>query len=144
MLGRTMGYVGVGRTGPVVVAVVFMPADALSSREAERVREVVGDGLTAGRIRLQVRLVPLAQLPELGGVDGLYVTQGTAGHPAVPLAARRLRVPTVSASMDCVQAAHCTVGFSSEPTVQIVISRNAAARDGVEFTQAFRMLVTER
>ena len=36
-------------------------------REAERVREVVGDGLTAGRIKLQVRLVSLAQLPELGG-----------------------------------------------------------------------------
>ncbi|MFT8246915.1 hypothetical protein [Roseomonas sp. BN140053] len=144
VLGRTMGYVGEGRTGATVIAVVFLPDHSPSRREAELVRDVIGDGLTAGRIRLQARLVPLGQLAELSGVDALYVTPGTANDPAVPLAARRLRVPTVSTSMECVEAAHCAVSFSTEPTVQIVINRNAAERAGVQFTQAFRLLVTER
>ena len=144
VLGRTMGYVGEGRSGVTVVGVVYLPEHSPSQREAELVRGVIGEGLTAGRVRLQARLVPLSELSELNGVDALYVTPGTIGDPAVPLAARRMRVPTVSAGMDCVEAAHCAVGFSTEPTVQIVISRNAAERAGVQFTQAFRMLVTER
>lgn len=144
VLGRTMGYVGDGMTGVAVVGIVFSPGHPGSQREAELVRAVIGEGLPAGRVRLQARLVPIDQLSAVGGVDALYITSGSAGSPPVLLAAQRLRILTVSTDMACVERAQCAVGFSSEPTVQIVISRGAADRTGVRFTQAFRMLVTER
>ena len=144
VLGRTMGYVGDGRTGVAVVGIVYVPGHPASQREADLVRAVIGEGLPAGRVRLQARLVPVDQLATLSGVDALYVTSASAGSPPVPQAAQRLRVPTVSTDMACVERAECIVGFSSEPTVQIVINRGAADRTGVRFVQAFRMLVTER
>ena len=145
ILGRTMGYVGDGTTGVAVVGIVFSPGHPASEREAETVRAVIGNELPTGRIRLQSRLVPLDQLAGLRGVDALYVTSGLAGSaPAIADAARRLRVPTVSTDMSCVEAALCVVGFSSEPTVQIVIDRGAADLTGVRFTQAFRLLVREK
>ena len=62
ILGRTLGYVGNGMTGVLVVGIVFAPASAISQTDADHVRAVIGDGLPAGRIRLQARLVPVDQL----------------------------------------------------------------------------------
>jgi hypothetical protein len=109
------------------------------------VRGVIGTDLPAGRVRLQFRLVSLDQLGTATGVSALYVTAGLAASmEAISGAAQRLRVPTISADLACVQARGCVVGFSTEPTVQIIIDTAAAERTGVHFMQAFRMLVREK
>lgn len=145
ILGRTLGYVGNGTTGVVVVGVVFSPNDPASQQEAEVVRAVIGDGLATGRTRLQARLVPVGQLVEVTGLNGLYLTSGLSDSmDAVVAAAQRLQAPTISANLSCVETGHCVVGFSSEPTVQILLNQGAAERIGVHFLQAFRMLVREQ
>lgn len=144
VLGRTMGFVGEGMTGVAVIGVVFSLDSPASWREMDAIRAVVGDQLSTGRVMLWLRLVPFEQLPTISGIDALFVTSGLATSTAVLAAARRLRIPTVSTDMSCVEAANCIVGFSSEPTVQIVIDRGAADRAGVSFVQAFRMLVREK
>lgn len=145
ILGRTLGYVGDGNTGTAIVGIAFAPADPASRREAEAIRAIIGDGLPTGRVRLQARLVPVDQLAGATDLNALYVTAGLAGSMgAVSGAAQRLHVPTVSTDPACVQSGGCVVGFSSEPTVQIVIDRSAAERTGVRFLQAFRMLVREK
>ena len=74
---------------------------------------------------------------------------GRRSQPAMPLqpskcsAPLRLHVPTISTEMACVRTAHCIVGFSSQPSVEIVLNRDAANHAGVRFIQAFRMLVRE-
>ena len=79
------------------------------------------------------------------GLSALYVTSGLADSmDAIFNAAHRLRVPTVSTDLACVETGRCVVGFSSEPTVQILINEGAAERTGVHFLQAFRMLVREK
>ena len=144
ILGRTMGFVGDGRTGVAVIGVVFSQDSPASRRETDAIRTVIGDQLSTGRVVLRLRLVPLEQLPTISGIDALFVTSGLAMNTAVLAAAQRLRVPTVSTDMSCVEAANCIVGFSSTPTVQIVIDRGAADRAGVRFVEAFRMLVREK
>nr|WP_294529578.1 hypothetical protein [uncultured Rhodopila sp.] len=145
VLGRTLGFVGDGMSGLAVVGVVFSPADPASCREAELIRAVIGDDMPAGRVLLRSRLVPIGQVADVTGLHALYVTGGLMGSmDAVWSAARRLHVPTISADIGCIQAGACVVGFSSEPTVQIVIDRGAAERSGVHFLQAFRMLVREK
>jgi len=145
VLGRTLGYVGDGISGVAVVGIVFAPADPASRREAELIQAVIGDDMQAGRILLRSRLVPVAQVSDVTGVQALYVTGGlTATMDLVAGAAQRLHVPTISTDIGCVQAGACVVGFSSEPTVKIIIDRGAAERCGVRFLQAFRMLVREK
>ncbi len=97
VLGRTLGFVGEGTIGIMVVGVVVSATDPASQRDAEAIRAVIG-----------------------------------------------MDLPTISADLTCVQSRGCVVGFSTEPTVQIVIDTAAATRTGVHFTQAFRMLVRER
>jgi hypothetical protein len=145
ILGRTLGFVGDGMSGPAVVGVVFSPTNPASRREAELIQAVIGEDMPTGRVLLRSRLVPLAQLSDVTGIHALYVTGGLAGSmDVVSAAAQRLHVPTISADIGCVQSGACVVGFSSEPTVQIIIDRGAAERSGVRFLQAFRMLVREK
>jgi hypothetical protein len=145
ILGRTLGFVGDGMSGPTVVGIVYAPADATSRHEAELIKAVIGDDMPAGRVRLRSRLVPIGEVAAVTGVQALYVTSGLAAEmDLLASAAKRLHVPTISADMACVQSGACVVGFSSEPTVQITIDRGAAERSGVRFLQAFRMLVREK
>lgn len=144
ILGRAMGYVGDGRTGPIVVGVVVVPGSTTSQHEAELVQAIIGDGLSAGRVRLQARLVPIDRLSTVNAIDALYVTSASAAEPQLLLAAQRLRIPAVSTDMGCVEREQCSIGFTSDPTVQIVISRAVTGWTGIHFMQAFRMLVTER
>jgi hypothetical protein len=145
VLGRTLAYLGDGMSGIAVVGVAFAPADQISHRDAEVIQAVVGDGLNTGRIRRRVLLVPVEQLAKVTGINALYVTSGmTASMATISGAAQRLHVPTIAANLACVQSGECIVGFSSEPTVQILIDQHAAERTGVRFVQAFRMLVREK
>lgn len=145
ILGRTLGFVGDGMSGPAIVGVVFSPTNPASRREAELIQAVIGDDMPTGRVRLRSRLVPIGQVAEVIGIQALYVTGGlSANIDLVAAAAQRLHVPTISADISCVQVGACVVGFSSEPTVQIIIDRGAAERSGVRFLQAFRMLVREK
>lgn len=145
ILGRTLSYIGNGMTGVAVVGIVYTPSVQTSQQEMDHIRAVIGDELPAGRIRLQARLVPVDQLATVTGLNALYVTSGLSGSTdAVFEAARRLHVPTISTDLDCVQSGGCVVGYSSEPTVQILLNQGAAERIGVHFLQAFRMLVREK
>lgn len=145
VLGRTLEFVGEGRTGPASVGVAFSPAVANSRSAAERVHAVIGDGLPTGRVRLQALLIPVDRLASVSGLDALYVPMDLPDSmSAVTSAAQRMHIPIISADLTCVQAGHCVVGFASEPTVQIVISRAAADFVGVRFVPAFRMLVREQ
>jgi hypothetical protein len=145
VLGRTLSFVGDGVSGVVVVGVVVSGSDPASRRDAEVIRDVIGADLQAGRVRLQVRLVPVEQLSAVAGVAALYLTSGLAASmETITSTAQRLHVPTISADMACAESRGCVVGFSTEPTVQIVLDRALAERMGVHFMQAFRMLVRER
>ena len=145
ILGRTLGYTGEGMTGVAVVGIVFAFGGADSRLEADLVRAVIGDRLAAGRIRLQARLVPVDQLATVTGLNALYLAPGLNGSAeAIFTAAQRLRLPTISAGLACVESGLCVVGYTSEPTVQILINQAAAEKIGVHFLQAFRMLVREQ
>ncbi len=145
ILGRTLGYVGEGITGDVIVGIVFAAGNRASQQEADVIRTVIGDGLATGRVRLRVRLVPVEQLAGATGLNALYLTSGVAENTdAIFTAARRLQAPIISTDLACVESGRCVVGFSSEPTVQILINQGAAERAGVHFLQAFRMLVREK
>lgn len=145
VLGRTLAFVGDGLSGPVTVGVAYMTGDNASTAEAELVRAVIGDEMVTGRVRLRARLVSIDQLPSMTGVDAIYIPSSLVSKAAaVSRTAERLHIPTLSATLACVDQNTCMVGFVSEPSVQITLARDAAERAGVHFVQAFRMLVREK
>jgi hypothetical protein len=145
VLGRSIGYIGDGMSGVAIVGVAFEPTSVDSQREADRIRTIVGTDLKTGRVQLEVRLIVVDELVRATGISAIYVTAGLNKRADMVLsAAQRLHVPTISADLACVEAGECVLGYSSEPTVQILINQGAAERIGVRFLQAFRMLVKEQ
>ncbi len=57
--------------------------------------------------------------------------------------ARQNQTLTVSSDMACVHAAKCTIGVISAPRVQVILSRPVSQASGLDFLEAFRMLVKE-
>jgi hypothetical protein len=144
IIARTLGFIESAASGVVEIGIVYAPDSRTSQRQAEDLRATIGDALTAGKVILKARLIPVDQLPTVTGIAGIYVTDDLGPHlDDVVAAARRLHVPTISTEMACVQAGRCVLAFSSQPTVEIVLNRGAANNAGVRFNQAFRMLVRE-
>ena len=76
------------------------------------------------------------------GLAALYVTGGV-NYAAVAAAARAKRLVTIGSDPACVNAGFCVMGVSSEPKVEITITRAAAAAVGASFRAAFLMMVHE-
>lgn len=144
VIGRILSFIEPGNTGDVDLGIVFAPGVAASEREAQALAALIGGGLPAGRVVLHARLIPLDHIARAANVAGLFLTRSLPpDDQAVAMAARHLRVPTISHCFECVRTARCTVGFTTEPTIRIAISDRSAEADGVIFTTAFRLLVKQ-
>ena len=144
IIARTLSCIEAGMTGTLEIGIAYAPELPASVHQAESLKAAIGDALAAGKITLKARLIPIDLLPTANGIAGIFVTHNLGAQlEVVAQAAQRLHVPTISTEMACVRTAHCIVGFSSQPSVEIVLNRDAANHAGVRFIQAFRMLVRE-
>ncbi len=50
---------------------------------------------------------------------------------------------TISAELSCVRTGICAVGIAGTPHVEVIVNRQLSAMSGVDFAEAFRMMVTE-
>jgi hypothetical protein len=55
---------------------------------------------------------------------------------------RRTATVTMSSDLDCVRANKCTIGISSAPKVEIIVSTQQVQASAIQFSDAFRMMVT--
>jgi hypothetical protein len=143
IIGRALAFVENPPTGTVRLGIVFSPSIPISAQQANSLQALLADGVTVGKVTLLPTLIPVDRLFVADDLGAVFVTSGlgTPG-PALTEAARR-RLPIFSTDIACVNAGHCLLGFRSEPTVEIVISKTASEVSGVSFTPAFRMLVKE-
>jgi hypothetical protein len=136
VVARAVSFVQGGPTGEVSVAVVDGPG-------ADAAVAAFGSGVAAGAVTLKARKVPLSALAG-SGAKVVLVPEGQSGvHAEVAEIAKRMRALTVSSELSCVQAGHCVMGVRAEPRVEIVVSRAAAAANGVAFQSAFRVMIRE-
>lgn len=56
---------------------------------------------------------------------------------------RRTHTLILSSDLDCVRAGKCTVGIASTPRVEVIVSTQQAQASAIQFSEAFRMMVTE-
>jgi hypothetical protein len=136
LMARAAGFVSGLPRGVIDAAVVDGPG-------AEGVLDLFQSGVRASGVTLNARRVPRAALAS-SGVRVIIVPEGQdASHAEIARAARAIGALTISTDMACVRAGHCVAGVVSQPRVEIVVSRSAAAEARIVFAQAFRVMIRE-
>lgn len=49
----------------------------------------------------------------------------------------------ISFGPDGVRMAHCVDGVAMQPSIEVILNQQATSASGIEFSQGFRMMVTE-
>ncbi|HTZ69539.1 MAG TPA: hypothetical protein VMB71_02715 [Acetobacteraceae bacterium] len=144
LIVRTLTFLTEPPQGAAVIAIPYMPGDAASVAAARQAVAAFAGGVTVGHLTATPQLVATPDLAKLSGVVALFMPDRFGGDTRqLAAAARRLHVPLISTNLGCVEQGACTVGFSAGATVQIELNHAACAASGIEFIQAFRMLVKE-
>lgn len=140
---KAIGFQAAKPSGEVKVAVVFDPAQPDSVKDAEQAKAALEGAKTPALTPVPV-LVPVGQLAALETCQLVFVTAATgAARDAIFEAAKDRKLLTVSTDAACAQAGKCVMAVKSEPRVEILVNRAAAQASSVEFTTAFRMMISE-
>jgi hypothetical protein len=140
--GRALTFLENGPTGRVVLGVVFDPSKPASVAEKNAVMAAIGGGYAAGAVTLVGKPVEADDVAGVAGVNALFVTGGV-NYAAVGAAAKARKIVTIGSAPACVNSGACVMGVTTEPKVEIVVNRSAAAAVGVAFKAAFRMMIKE-
>jgi hypothetical protein len=137
--GRAISFLENGPTGKITMGVVFDPSKPASVAEKNAVMASIGGGMSAGTLTLVGKPVEADEVAGLSGVAVLYVTKGVN----VGAAAKAKKLITIGSDVGCATSGNCVMAVSSDPKVEIVVSRSAAAAVGAVFKAAFRMMIRE-
>jgi hypothetical protein len=140
--GRALTFLENGPSGAAVLGVVFDPSKPASVAEKNAVMAALGGGYSAGGLTLTGKPVEASAVAGVSGVAALYVTHGV-NYAAVGAAAKAKRLVTVASDQACATSGACVMGVSTDPKVDIVVNRSAAAAVGASFKAAFRMMIRE-
>ena len=140
---RALSFIENPPVGEVRVGIVFAPGMSGSLAEAGALQRLLGDGLRAGRLVLKPVMVPVS---EAAAADvGLFFLTAGLGSEAAAVArhSKAKHIPCVTTDLDQVRNGLCVMGVRSQPRVEILVNRAAAADSGIVFSTAFRTLITE-
>ena len=140
---RALGFTQNPPTGEIRVGIVYATNVPKSGEEANQLQGMLAGGLKVGNLDMmpiKVNIdelaganVQLVLLTEYVGSDGARVADAT----------RAKQIPCITVDLAQVQNGNCAMGVRSEPRVEIIVNRAAAARSGTSFATVLRMLITE-
>jgi hypothetical protein len=140
--GRALSFLDKPLQGQVTAGIVYSPANPQSVREAEALKDMLGDGLKIGNITLKPVLVSLADVQH--STAALFLlTDGVDDMTLLADAARIKRIPCITTDLIKVKSGICAIGVRSQPKIEILVNRNAALASQLSFSAVFRMMITE-
>jgi hypothetical protein len=140
--GRALGFLDKPMQGQVIAGIVFSPMNPQSAREAEALKDLMGDGLRIGNVTLRPVLVSVADVQHSAAALFL-LTDGVDDVTAVADASRVKKIPCITTDLARVKGGNCAIGVRSQPKVEILVNRNAAIASQLSFSAVFRMMITE-
>jgi len=144
VMARALGFTENPPTGEVNIGIVFAPGNPQSAKEADDLKAMLGAGLKAGNLTLKPVMIKIDELAGAGDVAAFLLTEGVGADGAkIGAEAKSKKKPCVTIDMAQVQSGACVMGIKSEPKVEIVVNKAAAADSGVSFAASFRMMITE-
>jgi hypothetical protein len=141
ILAKAIGFLEPAPTGAATVAIAYDPADPASKQDAEAIAGYFGDGLKAGAAILKPKVTEVGQL-STGGFVAVVAAAGVK-IDQIAAATRALHVACITADASAVQAGQCVMSVKSDPKVEILVSRSAAASSSVGFGSAFLLMAHE-
>jgi hypothetical protein len=140
--GRALGFLDKPIQGQVIAGIIYAPSNPQSTREAEALKEILGDGLKIGNVTLKPVLVPVGDV--LHATAALFLlTGGVDDVGLLPDAARTRRIPCITTDLAKVKSGTCAIGVRSQPKIEILVNRQAATGSQLNFSAVFRMMITE-
>ncbi len=124
------------------VAILYDPDSTASAAEAAETARSMRQAEPTGSLRLVPVLVPVTEVESVRDVVALMISDSVIDRAQnIAQVARRLRVPTLSRSLECVADRQCVVTVQSRPKVRITLSRDAADGAQVAFQPAVWLMV---
>ncbi|MDR3435197.1 hypothetical protein [Telmatospirillum sp.] len=141
---RVFDFLTVPPRGPTPLAVIFDGQNKASLEDALAIQEGLKSGVSSAKAELLPVLVDARHLDEFPDLHVGVVAFGTGAYFDRILGyAIKNHTVTISSDPSCMQSGKCTVGIGSSPRVEVIINRAVAASCGIEFSEAFRMMVRE-
>jgi hypothetical protein len=140
--GRALGFLDKPLQGQVTAGIVYSPANPQSTREAEALKDLLGDGLKIGNITLRPVLVSVADVQHATAALFL-LTDGLDDVTPVADASRTKKIPCITTDLRKVKDGICAIGVRSQPKIEILVNRNAAIASQLSFSAVFRMMISE-
>jgi hypothetical protein len=126
------------------LAIIFDSRNKESQEDAHNIMTWLSEETLGSKTVLLPVLVDVHKLDELHDVRVGYVAAATeVGYPTILEFAKKNSAVIISAELSCVRSGSCTIGVSSDPRIEVIVNRRVSQVSGVNFTEAFRMMVTE-
>ncbi len=130
--------------GRNIIGVVYDGRNKESADDAQSIFEFLTASLPRGATAAKPQLVDIKDLEEKSGLRAIMIADHMrASYDKLAAYGRRTGTLLLSTDLDCVRAAKCTVGIASNPRVEVVVSTQQAQASLIQFSEAFRMMVTE-
>ncbi len=130
-----------GRSG---IGIVYDARVKESLEDAQLILESLSSPSLHLAAGLKPALVDVRDLDEASSLRAAIVADRMKPHyDTLAEFGRRTRTLVLSSDLDCVRAGKCTVGIASNPRVEVIVSSQQAQASGIQFSEAFRMMVTE-
>jgi ABC-type uncharacterized transport system substrate-binding protein len=140
---RALSFMQNPPTGQIRVGIVYAPGAPRSVEEADNIQQMLAGGLRVGNFTM---LPVKVRIDDLAGanVQLFLLTEYVGGSGSrISAATKAKHIPCVTVDIAQVQNGACVMGVRSDPRIEILINRAAAASSGTSFATVFRMLITE-
>lgn len=140
-IAKVVGFVNDGPRGDVVLDVLYDPNDQTSVAHADEIVQLMSGGIVGSKVKLNSRKVS-----SVSDVTSkiVFITKGAGRfYDSALQSAVGGGLLTVSTDEECLGKG-CVLVVHTYPSVDIIVSSEAADKVGVEFALAFSMMITKR
>lgn len=129
-------------TGRAGIGIVYDPRVKESSEDAQLILGSLSS--SSPNRNVKPSLVDIRDLDSASNLRAVIVADRMKPYyDTLAEFGRRTRTLVLSSDLDCARAGKCTVGIASAPRVEVIVSSQQAQASGIQFSEAFRMMVTE-
>ena len=130
--------------GKNAIGVLYDSKVKESADDAQVILDALSVSLPHGATAPKPILVDIRDLDDAQTLRAVVVADHMKQHfDKVSAFGHRTGALILSADLECVRSNKCTVGIASSPRVEVILSSKQAQASGIQFSEAFRMMVTE-
>jgi len=128
--------------GRNTVGVIYDSKVKESADDAQAILDSLKSAMS--RSGAKAELIDIHDIDDAAGLRAIIVADHMKPYyDRLAAYGRHVGVLTISTDLECVRASKCTVGIASAPRVEVIVSAQQAQASGIQFSEAFRMMVTE-